>query len=108
VPAGTAPAAAAAPDTPSDQGYDDYGGDEEDLVDVNVLNGEAVEPPAPGRARQYNRSARPPPRPVRDDDPDTYLTWESEVEQRFACLRYPDHLRVSAATCEFTNFASIW
>jgi hypothetical protein len=31
-----------------------------------------------------------------------------EVEQRFACLKYPDHLRVSAATCEFTDFASIW
>jgi hypothetical protein len=26
-----------------------------------------------------------------------------EVEQRFACLRYPEHLCVSAATCEFTN-----
>jgi hypothetical protein len=24
------------------------------------------------------------------------------------CLRYPEHLRVSAATCEFTDFASIW
>jgi hypothetical protein len=39
---------------------------------------------------------------------DAYLTWELEVEQRFACLRYPEHLRVSAATCENTDFASIW
>jgi hypothetical protein len=31
-----------------------------------------------------------------------------EVEQRFACLRYPKHLRVSAATCEFIDFASSW
>jgi hypothetical protein len=31
-----------------------------------------------------------------------------EVEQCFACLRYPEHLRVSAATCENTDFASIW
>jgi hypothetical protein len=41
-------------------------------------------------------------------NPDAYLTWELEVEQRFACLRYPEHLRVSAATCEFTDFGSIW
>ncbi|KAM0841708.1 hypothetical protein ACQ4PT_058840 [Festuca glaucescens] len=124
VPVGTAPAAAAAPEAASDEGYDDYGGEEE-LVDENVLDGEEVEQPAPGRPRQLNRNAHPPPRPVRDDDhvaklklnippfegrynPDAYLTWELEVEQRFACLRYPDHLRVSAATCEFTDFASIW
>ena len=31
-----------------------------------------------------------------------------EVEQRFACLNYPEDRRVSAATCEFTDFASIW
>jgi hypothetical protein len=41
-------------------------------------------------------------------NPDAYLTWELEVEQCFACLRYPEHLCVSAATCEFTDFASIW
>ncbi|KAK1647441.1 hypothetical protein QYE76_065246 [Lolium multiflorum] len=125
VPAGTAPAVAAAPDAPSDEGYEDYGGNEDEQVEENVLDGEEVEQPAPGRPRQLNRNARPPPRPVRDDDhvaklklnippfegrynPDAYLTWELEVEQRFACLRYPDHLRVSAATCEFTDFASIW
>jgi hypothetical protein len=39
---------------------------------------------------------------------DAYLTWELELEQHFACLCYPDHLRVSVATCEFTYFASIW
>ncbi|KAK1626467.1 hypothetical protein QYE76_000782 [Lolium multiflorum] len=67
VPAGTAPAAAAAPEAASDEGYDDYGGEEE-LVDENVLDGEEVEQPAPGRPRQLNRNARPPPRPVCDDD----------------------------------------
>jgi hypothetical protein len=63
--------------------------------------------------------------PLRDDDhvaklklnippfegrynPDAYLTLELEVEQHFACLRYPEYLRVSAATCEFIDFASIW
>ena len=126
VPAGTAPAAAAAPDAPSDEGYEDYDGDGDEQVEENVLDGEEVEQPAPGRPRQLNRNARPPPRPVRNDDdhvaklklnippfegrynPDAYLTWELEVEQRFACLKYPDHLRVSAATCEFKDFASIW
>jgi hypothetical protein len=91
----------------------------------NELEEDEVLQPAPGRPQQYNRKARPPPRPVCDDDhvaklilnippfesrynPDAYLTWELEVEQRFACLRYPEHLRVSAATCEFIDFASIW
>ena len=41
-------------------------------------------------------------------NPDAYLTWELEVAQRFACLNYPEDRRVSAATCEFTDFASIW
>ncbi|XP_071676944.1 uncharacterized protein [Lolium perenne] len=107
-------------------GYEDYGGNEDEQVDENMLDDEEVQQPAPGRPRQLNRNARPPPRPVRNDDdhvaklklnippfegrynPDAYLTWELEVEQCFACLRYPDHLRVSAATCEFTDFASIW
>ena len=109
VPAGTAPAAAAAHDAPSDEGYEDYEGDADEQVDENVLDGEEVQQPAPGRPRQLNRHARPPPRPVRNDDdhvaklklnippfegrynPDAYLTWELEVEQRFACLKYPDH-----------------
>jgi hypothetical protein len=41
-------------------------------------------------------------------NPDAYLTWELEVEQHFACLRYPEHLHVSAATCEFIDFSSFW
>ena len=63
-----------------------------------------MDQPPRGRPRHYYRNARPPPRPqVRDDDhvaklkltvppfdgkynPDAYLTWELEVEQRFACL----------------------
>ena len=28
--------------------------------------------------------------------------------QCFACLNYPEDRRVSTATCEFTDFASIW
>ena len=68
VPAGTAPAAAAAPDAPSDEGYEDYEGDADEQVEENVLDGEEVEQPAPGRPRQLNRNARPPPRPVRNDD----------------------------------------
>ena len=126
VPAGTAPAAAAAPDAPSDEGYEDYEADADEQVEENVLDGEEVEQPAPGRPRQLNRNARPPPRPVRNDDdhvaklklnippfegrynPDAYLTWELEVEQRFACLNYPEDRRVAAATCEFTDFACIW
>ncbi|KAK1616605.1 hypothetical protein QYE76_022122 [Lolium multiflorum] len=52
----------AAPDAPSDEGYEDYEGEDE-LVDENVLDGEEVEQPAPGHPRQLNRNARPPPRP---------------------------------------------
>ncbi|KAK1601925.1 hypothetical protein QYE76_027030, partial [Lolium multiflorum] len=63
VPAGTAPAAAAAHDAPSDEGYEDYGGNEDEQVDENVLDDEEVQQPAPGRPRQLNRNARPPPRP---------------------------------------------
>ncbi|KAK1615888.1 hypothetical protein QYE76_021405 [Lolium multiflorum] len=63
VPAGTAPAAAAAHDAPSDEGYEDYGGNEDEQVDENVLDDEEVQQPAPGRPRQLNRHARPPPRP---------------------------------------------
>ncbi|KAK1617425.1 hypothetical protein QYE76_022942 [Lolium multiflorum] len=63
VPAGTAPAAAAAPDAPSDEGYEDYEGDADEQVDENELDDEEVQQPAPGRPRQLNRHARPPPRP---------------------------------------------
>jgi hypothetical protein len=74
----------------------------------------------------HRRNARPAPHPlVRDDDhvaklklnvppfdghynPDAYLSWELELEQRFSCLNYPEERRVSAATCEFTSFASVW
>ncbi|KAK1680915.1 hypothetical protein QYE76_041763 [Lolium multiflorum] len=65
VPVGTAPAAAAAHDAPSDESYEDYEGDADEQVEENVLDGEEVEQPAPGRPRQLNRHARPPPRPDR-------------------------------------------
>ncbi|KAK1649494.1 hypothetical protein QYE76_067299 [Lolium multiflorum] len=69
VPAGTAPAAAAAPDAPSDEGYEDYEGDADEQVEENVLDGEEVEQHAPGRPRQLNRNALPPPRPGIEVDP---------------------------------------
>ncbi|KAK1561379.1 hypothetical protein QYE76_048204, partial [Lolium multiflorum] len=53
----------AAHDAPSDEGYEDYGGNEDEQVDENVLDDEEVQQPAPGRPRQLNRHARPPPRP---------------------------------------------
>ncbi len=111
-----APAAArGAADLDAYEGDDDYVEDTED-------EGEAVQHPL-GRPRALNRNARAP--PVRDDDhvaklklvvppftgrynPDAYLTWELEVEQRFACLNYPEDRRVAAATSEFTDFACIW
>jgi hypothetical protein len=115
-------AAVAATEAATQDGYAaDEGGNEFEYE--NELEEDKVQQPAPGRPRQYNRNAHPPPRPVRDDEhvaklklnippsrynPDAYFTWELEVEQCFACLCYPEHLRVSAATCEFIDFASIW
>ena len=77
---------------------DPYEGDD-DFVDDEAEEGEVNQ--RPGRPRALNRNARAPP-PVCDDDhvaklkltlppfdgrynPDAYLTWELEVEQRFAC-----------------------
>jgi hypothetical protein len=116
--------AAAATEVATQDGYVADEGEHE-FEDENELEEDEVQQPAPGCPQQYNRNARPPPRLVRDDEhvaklksnippfegrynPNAYLTWKLEVEQCFACLRYPEHLRVSAATCEFTNFASIW
>src|SRR4051812_45936418 len=100
---GTAGSAAAAPPAATaaaatlgaNDGYY-YDPDDDDLFDEEV-----EQPPQlpAGRPRHYYRNARP---PVRDDDhvaklklnipsfegkynPDAYLTWEMEVEQRFAC-----------------------
>jgi hypothetical protein len=104
-----------------DAQLDDYYG--EDEYEGEYVDDFTVDQP-PGRPRPYIR--RPPPCPlVRDDDhvaklklnvpmfdgrynPDAYLSWELELDQRFACLNYPEDRRVSAATCEFTSFASIW
>jgi hypothetical protein len=104
-----------------DAQLDDYYG--EDEYEGEYADDFKVDQP-PGRPRAYIR--RPPPRPlVRDDDhvaklklhvptfdgcynPDAYLSWELELDQRFACLNYPEDRRVSAAPCEFTSFASIW
>ncbi|XP_072147925.1 uncharacterized protein [Setaria viridis] len=41
-------------------------------------------------------------------DPDTYITWEIAVDQKFACHEFPENTRVRAATSEFTDFASVW
>jgi hypothetical protein len=116
VPQGQASVAGAQPDA-----Y--YGADES--KDKHTDEGEVLQQP-PGRPRAYIRNARHQPHPlVCDDDhvaklklnvptfdgrynPDAYLSWELEVQQRFTCLNYPEDKRVSAATCEVTSFASIW
>jgi hypothetical protein len=124
--AGTVTAAVNAAATTEVATQDGYAADEREneFEDENKHEEDEVQQPAPGRPRQYNRNAHPPPRPVCDDEhvaklklnippfegrynPNAYLNWELEVEQRFACLCYPEHLRVSAATCEFTDFVSI-
>jgi hypothetical protein len=104
-----------------DAQLDDYYG--EDEYEGEYTDDFTVDQP-PGRPRPYIR--RSPPHPlVCDDDhvaklklhvptfdgrynPNAYLSWELELDQRFACLSYPEDRRVSAATCEFTSFASIW
>jgi hypothetical protein len=96
-----------------------------DYADENEVSDEVLQPPL-GRLRANNPHARRHQRPlVRDDDhiaklklnippfegrynPDAYLSWELEVEQCFSCLAYPEDKRVTAATYEFTSFASIW
>ena len=97
--------------------------DAEAVDDGYVQDGEFAAQP-PGRPRVHPHNYRPQYQ-VRDDehvaklkltippfegryDPDAYLTWELEVEQRFACLNYPEDRRVCAATCEFIGFASVW
>jgi hypothetical protein len=49
---------------------DGYAADEgeNEFKDENELEEDEVKQPAPGRPRQYNRNARPPPCPVRDDE----------------------------------------
>jgi hypothetical protein len=102
--AGTVTAAAAAVAATEAATQDGYAADEgeNEFEDENELEEDEVQQPAPGRPQQYNHNTCPPPRPVRDDEhvaklklnilpfegrynPDVYLTWELEVEQRFAC-----------------------
>jgi hypothetical protein len=66
LPAGIA-VAPSAPEAASDEGYEDYEW-EDDMADENVLDGEEVQQPPPGRPRQYNCKARPPLQTVLDDD----------------------------------------
>jgi hypothetical protein len=122
--AGTVTATVATTEAATHDGYVTAQGEDE-FEDENELDEDEVQQPAPGRPLQYNLNTHPPPRHVRVDEyvaklklnippsegiyiPDAYLTWELEVEQHFACLRYPGHLHVSAATYEFIDFASIW
>jgi hypothetical protein len=107
-----------------DAQFDNYYG--EDEYEGEYADDFIVDQPA-GHPRQYNPYIRRPPSfpLVRDDDhvaklklnvptsdgrynPDAYLSWELELDQRFAYLNYPEDRRISAATCEFTSFASIW
>jgi hypothetical protein len=41
-------------------------------------------------------------------DPDAYITWEIDVDQKFECHEFPENTSVRAATSEFTGFASVW
>jgi len=41
-------------------------------------------------------------------DPTSYLDWELEVKQKFACHDIPTTSQVKAAISEFTDFALIW
>ena len=41
-------------------------------------------------------------------DPDSYLTWELAVDQKFACYQFPENRKIRAATSKFIDFASIW
>jgi hypothetical protein len=41
-------------------------------------------------------------------DPDAYLDWELEVEQKFSCHDIAAHSQVKAAISEFTDFSLIW
>ena len=104
----------------ADENAHDYAADTED--------GEArdARPRRPAPRHRHGNGARPPRREVRDHDdslgsikfkmppfdgkydPDTYLTWELAVDQKFACFDFPGHKRVRAATSEFTDFASVW
>jgi hypothetical protein len=65
--AGTVKAAAAATEAATQDGYAADEGENE-FKDGNELEEDEVLQPAPGRPWQYNRNARPPPRPVRDDE----------------------------------------
>jgi hypothetical protein len=124
VPLAPPPAGAVTAAVATQYGYAAYEG-ENNFEDENKLEEGEVQQHAPRCPRQYNRNAHPPPRPVRDDElvvklklnippfegrynPDAYLTWELEVEQCFACSQYPEHLRISDATCEFIDFAYNW
>ena len=115
--------AAAAPAFATEEQFEDYT-DAEESEDEGAQDRPYRHPA--GRQHAHRRNGRPAPRPqVRDADyvpklklklqpfegkynPDAYLTWELETEQRFTCLNYPDERRVTAAICEFTGFASIW
>jgi hypothetical protein len=41
-------------------------------------------------------------------NPEAYLDWELQVEQKFNCHHYPEDRWVRAATSEFVDYASIW
>jgi hypothetical protein len=41
-------------------------------------------------------------------DLDAYVSWELAVEQKFTCFEFPKNARVTQATSEFSDFASVW
>jgi hypothetical protein len=41
-------------------------------------------------------------------DLDAYISWESAVEQKVICFEFLENARVTIATSEFSDFASVW
>ena len=42
------------------------------------------------------------------NDPETYLEWETKIEQIFSCYNYTDLQKVQVASIEFSDYALIW
>ena len=40
-------------------------------------------------------------------DPDAYISWEIDADQKFACHEFHENTHVRAATSEFTDFATV-
>lgn len=45
---------------------------------------------------------------VGKNDPETYLEWETKIEQIFSCYNYTELQKVRVASIEFTDYALVW